>query len=1254
MWLPRSSPSLDVVRAGLGCLLVFLQARAASYASAQQVERRPFFIGPASLVARDWGFAAAVACHVCWILSSTLRVRCTRYLCCASRVAPKLGLVAQVLAERFVPATATWLNEACWQRWYWRAMAEAFVYTCDEFPVHLMVPAAAFDVLCTAAVWSAVYTLTDEPPHRAAAAYVLLRLSISAFVNHFQQSANLGWLQKLARAWFPRSQTTKAEVSYNLLSSQTPVHSSMVCCNNPTILSRITADSEKDLEPVRLERLSGEPALSLQPAAPVVGGMEAYELARRLVSSSGSGNPGSNAVGSSNSSYTSAARKVRVSVKIPDRSPEDLPAGCDSKLRINGRREAALVLFTYIRRGCVQLIMDVFFSVPAGGAGVADRGGVAASCSNGNPGQGTGAGGSDLAGVGRHMGCGVEGTQLVEGGEPGSSRCSGVEGAGAVVQERLLRAINDEGLLAGRTLTVQVGPNVSQVHMSAADTALIGSGLGALEQELQRMRAEAGPPPALPPDVSVWPQVVCTSGSYDCLAGACGVAARLRKCQQPKQAREVVVACSWHADPAVEAAAGSGTKGAGLQITARQQGSFLPVALLGHHVHRGGGLRTCREQLAEGAVTAAVGCQQGQGSPAPVHEQQRGTGGETQGLGACHLAFMPTRREGLVQVELCREGVHSAMAANVLLLPNRAAANELQQVRAAAASKQGPNNAVVQNVLRDFGTFLDVSFSLAHCHGASTAATPGACVPSMMQAGTVIAWTMAQPCIPGSVPVPCHIILNESGLDRFPTDADAATMSTSTAAPEDAAAELWAMQQRREHVRGLATIGSRMGFNLLQYFLSSGLGSCAVHVLDVLQERFGMPASLVAGYVCPEGMTLLHHAARSSTFGAVAALAWWLEERGVALDWNASCPSGLTPLHLVAVAPESSSASALVQVRWPAAHAAWRGRGAPQQGCFTSPAEFAAMARSPSAMVGRQRAVDAAVMLGIGTIWRVAAGLWRRVVPQGLLQVGRDYVTPSLAFALPSLEASYESWLARRTILADHLLVALYAAYSVTQVCKQGRSFLATHAVGVLLLGLRLLLLAAASLCSGYAAGLHRWLLPGRGAVPGGRKEGPETEEASDDVGARPVRAALRWCVVTREGRAIVTEAVRTLLMLAMAAGLLQLPHTWRRLVQLRLDVVYNVAMRPMAVQLRTEAYIASTAIALVGETAVMALAAWEPADWSSAALYTVLAFGQGLITHTLGLGLAVMLQAAARRRFLVIQHERNHGGHAGGVAVKD
>ncbi|KXZ56790.1 hypothetical protein GPECTOR_1g711 [Gonium pectorale] len=824
------------------------------------------------------------------------------------------------------------------------------------------------------------------------------------------------------------------------------------------MLSRIAAASVKDLEPVRVERLgaSGGPAA---PGGVATDGTEAYELARRLVSSAGAG--ASTAAGADDAAegggggrYTSSARKVRVCVKIPDRTPEDMPAGWDggasgSGLHFDGQRDSAVVLFTYMRRGCIQLVFDVLGYRQMTASVLPGAAQTAARCA---PPTAYGVAAQSDAPPKLEGSLGIHGTL-----DPQAA--AGLQGALALpmlTREHLLRMVGGDGLLAGRTLTVQVGSDVGLVHMacssSTGSSSRSGSGSGAdgPGRDQRGGRAEGALPPATPPDVRVWPQIVCTAGGW----GHDGL---------PAQPRKVLVSCAWVDD----ATAGPGRADAprldgpasDLQLTARQQGQFLPIAAIPSCAHHGwvrAGIRHARDALRPDVVAADVSGQAGPSAAATEKSFPKGSAKGGAGYAVeCQVAFAPQRHQGLVQLELCRGGAHSATSGCVLLVPSVAAAFELEQMLAhAAGPTSDPRSSLsALQVLRDLGTFLDITSSVAAA-AAEDALAAGAPTRSSAAAAPCVSWALPSLSSSASTaPKATYAVIL-----RRTTAADG-ECAVSDGDGADGDAEEWAVQQRREHSCAVASLGSRLAFNLLQHLLASGLHSSALLVLDELQQRLGMPAALVGAHVCPGGMTLLHHAARSGSFATLAALAGWLQARGVAPNWAAPTADGLTPLHLLAVGPAGGAVWTLAQLRWPEVRAAWRQVALPPHGCGAAPAEFAAMACGAVAVGRWQRAADVAIGLGVSAAWGRAASLCHAWVPPATLRYWRDLVRPSLAFQRPDLEAAFGAWLARRAWTTDHLFLGLYTAYCALHAVKEGWAFFSGHAAGLILLACRLVLL---------------------------------------------------------------------------------------------------------------------------------------------------------------------------------------------------
>ncbi|KAG2448369.1 hypothetical protein HYH02_006951 [Chlamydomonas schloesseri] len=1058
----------------------------------------------------------------------------------------------------------------------------------------------------------------------------------------------------------------------------------MLCCSDPQLLSQIAAASAQDLEPVRLESLSAtnadgdfgppllgeQPGAGLQPTLPLqpqhvslqqtqnhpqmavpqrpaaqtglipvsasdlgpgladfgqpsggraqTGGMEAYELARRLVNSAAaSGSAGGSGAGGAGvpGSYTSAARKVRVSVKIPDREPEELPPNWEADLRINGQREAALVLFTYMRRGCVQLVVDVLRRAPQH-----------------QPQQGAGSAGATRQREHDGASASARSTTATDSGQA-VSRAAALQlttEAGSGVVSGMQEALSAAGLgqlMAGRTLTVQVDSTVSRVHVSeqagstaSGDAAPAGVSQAAVEDNGDYDSSLDATPP---PGVQVWPAVVC-----------CGGGSLWRSAQ-----RTVQLTCSWSGKAAAAAAAAAhGTTGGKLDtssfeppgsasaaagsaeaqqhessseicITARQQGHFLPV----HISHS----RT---------AAGASGTQQEPSSVAPpVPWAVLSDGG-------CCLELAPCSQQGLVQVEMCRGGVHSN-AASVLLLESPAATNELQQQlllctadEVAASSAPGrpqgqqSQSAAVQHLLRDFGVFLDIvaQLGLAEARGSRSggckqAGSGSLSIPAACGTGTgngrrveLITWALPPAGSRSRAPVADRLLL--APLACRTAKGDAAAQPGHLAESE---------QAEVERARRLADMGCDVGLNLLRHFLAAGMPACAGTVLDLLADGLDVTASSIAAYRCCDGLSLMHHAARSGQLPPLATLAAWLEVRGVAPGW--STPAGaaaLSPLHLLAATPDScdaASTQACLQLRWPEVAGAWRSAGTERGGCGATPAQFAAM----TADAGTGKCVKAAFYLasntasvmGVGAAWRLAARAQRHVLSRSRAQAARDVWCQSQRFGSPELEYAYSNWLTRRTSLFDHSFLGLYMAHALLHMVTQGWAVWVQHnKAGLLLVFFRLALLVLS--------------FSGGGSSSGGRG------------------APSSWLLQTREGRAVVLEMLRSLLMVALAAGLLEMPALWARVVTSKADIVFNIVMRPLAGQMRLGSSALCSLLALVGETAIMAFLVWGAQRSAMArALAVLAAMARSAITHSLGLGVTVLLQASLRKRFL--QEER-------------
>ncbi|GIL42872.1 hypothetical protein Vafri_719 [Volvox africanus] len=1290
--------SLDGLRATLGCIQLSIQARAA-------LNALPSGKGWAALLGKDWGFATALACHIFWLVSSKFGSRLRGPFCCASRLAPKVGLLAQLVAQRAVPPTAGWLNESWDQRCKlcWKAMAEVCVYTCGESGSSMVLLVAAFEAVCTVAIWALVWFFGGMYPAPAAAvAHVLLRVMLSLCVHYCQRSAKFGWARDLLSAWwrqpYQEQRTAKDDPVYDVLRAHTPVYGSILCCSNPTMLSHIAAASSKDLEPVRLERLStygvadvatadSHLAGTKTEAATGAAGTQAYDLARRLVSSAGARG------GAGGSSYTSAARKVRVSVKIPDRSPEDLAPEWDTGVQINSQRRA-VVLFTYIRRGCIQLVIDIFspVSAPMPRDEVATAlDDVPASCSleaccSSEKASPTGSGGRVVGLTGVSSGSQIHtsaysGDQAlkVDGVERGTERNlltafpasdELVEQAGMALPSvprsascdahaQLLRAICGDSLFAGRTLTLQVGATASLVRVQSgapderSDTSSVVMGPGGQHTSVVRE-----PPPQLPPNVRVSQRVVCT--------GNCLAALRFGQ-RRPERPREVVLACSWgpeadSIEPPVSCTRVSTgvqppSPNSEVQLTVRQQGRFLPVALVG--ASEGKNCRAQRRLL--GAALAAGNV----AIPAEQPSSKAAFGGATVEMAkplkdampppaggvaprappARLFAFAPSSSDGLVEVELSCKGLHSATATSVLLVSSPAIAFELEQLQVAASGGldlgAATRPSMVSDVIRDFGMFLDVVPAL---FGGGEGAAIADDVCSWSQ--PVIEWSLS-PAGNGcfSVPVPTRVIFLRPGSrynarcssDRpqqqgpdlagaeDDSDAGAEVGAKSTGGECSIAAD--GLEEYKQHrALTLASVGCRLGLNLLRYFLSTGMAACATRVLDVLHHQLGVPAQLLAGpECCRERMTLLHHAARSGSFRTLAAAVIWVEERGIDPGWDDLGPSGLSPLHLLAVVPNNELATTLVQLRWPGARLSWHGCKAGD----ATPAQFASLAWSGDAELAAplwwQRAANSAIVSwAVGGAWRCLAWLRRLLVPQRVSRACGDAVAPAQDFMLKPLELSYEAWLLRRVVFIDHLFLALYSAQFVTQAVKGGWTFVFKHTASIFLLATRLGWLALHSPV--WAVIYPRLMLLGRrwGAQSG--KGACKT--SGSDMGSMRV-----WLFASREGTAILLELLRLVIMLLVAARVFPLPYSWVRLVQLHLDFIINPLIRPTAGQMRLLPSFIASIIALVAEATITAVVFCQPG--MSAAWTLVLAFARGALTHGLGLVLTILLQTSARSRFL-------------------
>ncbi|GLC51149.1 hypothetical protein PLESTB_000471300 [Pleodorina starrii] len=1231
-----------------------------------------------------------------------------------------------------------------------------------------MLRSSALDVVCTGITWVRVYAVTGvRPTPAAAAAHVLLRLSLSLLVYcapHCQRRANLRWARGLFSCLWPQPYQARLaaksdESTCNILRSHhTPVYSSILCCSNPTMLSHIAAASGKDLELVGLERLSGcgtgvgapqpPPAAAGQLAGPDAGvgatGTEAYDLARRLVSSAGAG--GSTEDGGS---YTSAARKFRVSVKIPDRSPEDLTPGWDTDLHINGQRPA-MVFFTYIRRGCIQLVLDVLCPAPPARAAAAAAapplwGTAAPPRRAGQRSEACGSPGAVGAGPAAGRDARHEPATSLPGpsdvglapaadgaaeypvdtrGEVGGASMGADPAAlplpGGCVHGQLLHALCSDALFAGRTLTLQVGATASLVRVQthSAEVGSVAAAGGCGPNAGQPTLAVAGPAPALPPSLRVRHSVVCTSSSRS--GGWLG----LWPLRHPPRRREVVLACSWDGEddcsgdalavPALHTSAdggrgtapGSQPRSPELQLTVRHQGRFLPVVLVqagGAAASTAPGMRqSLQAALARGNVAATVGPSPGSKGPTPETDAATAASrGPSAPSGSCLLAFTPLgNNDGLAQVELCRDGCHSAQPASVLLVSSPAIAFELEQLQAVAAAGGGGGGgmdlgaaqraAVVEDVVRDFGSFLDIVPALSACgsscgggaNGAENAADLGGWCSQQVP---LLEWCLAPVDETGfSAPVASRVVFlrprpsecaaADAGGDgafcgakrtQIPPLGRASTATTppahaaatgaaagagasdgSCGGAETAAADVGRDDddddcQQECRALALASMGCRIGLNLLRYFLWSGMTACAMRVLDVLHSQLGVPPALLASPACcAERMTLLHHAARSGSFRTVAALATWMEARGLDPGWSAASPGsgggGITPLHLLAVVPgvEAAATCAMVQLRWPGARAAWHGGGRVAAGA--TPAHFAAMARSGAAAPRPwwERAAGAApVTWAVGGAWRCTAAVRRRLVLQRLARSCGDALAPALGFIQPSLESSYVAWFDRRVAFTDYLFLSIYTLSFLIQAVKDGRAIFAEAFAAIILLAVRL---ALHSRSWGF---LQRWwrcrqLPPAplqglREAAQGGGKEdkrGSETDAYKDGVfGGGQGRC---WLLASREYTTILMELLRLAVYLLLAAGMMRLPYTWARLVQLRLDVVINAFIRPM----RMLPSLVSAVMALIGEAEIMVVI-WQPVE--CAALAFALALARGCITHGLGLCLSVVLQTTARARFL-------------------
>ncbi|GLI69065.1 hypothetical protein VaNZ11_013608 [Volvox africanus] len=1306
--------SLDGLRATLGCIQLSIQARAA-------LNALPSGEGWAALLGKDWGFATALACHIFWFVSSMFGARFSGPFCCASRLAPKVGLLAQLLAQRAVPPTAGWLNESWDQRCKlcWKAMAEVCVYTCGEFASSMVLLVAAFEAVCTVAIWALVWFFGSMYPAPAAAvAHLLLRVSLSLCVHYCQRTAKFGRAHDLFSSWwrqpYQEQQAAKDDPVYDVLRAHTPVYGSILCCSNPIMLSHIAAASSKDLEPVRLERLStygvadvatadGRLAGTKTEAATVAGGTQAYDLARRLVSSAGASG------GAGGSSYTSAARKVRVSVKIPDRSPEDLAPDWDTGVQINSQRRA-VVLFTYIRRGCIQLVIDIFSPVLS----MMPRGEVVtaldnvhafrsetnaetpeACCSSGTASP-TGSGGRVIGLTGVSSGSQLHtsvysGEQAPKTGgdtrrterslltgfpacgeladQAGMALPSVPRSASCDAHAQLLRAICSDSLFAGRTLTLQVGATASLVRVQSgapdesSDTSSVVMGPGG--QHTSDVRE---PPPHLPPNVRVSQRVVCTGSGLEALHFGQ---------RRPARPREVVLACSWGAEAdslethslctKVSTGMQPPSPNSEVQLTVRQQGRFLPVALVGASEGKScrGQRRLLSTALAAGNV--AIPAEEPSSKAAVVRataetaKPLKDAMPPADGVAPCApparlLAFAPLSSDGLVEVELSCKGLHSATATSVLLVSSPAIAFELEQLQVAASG--GPDlgaatrPSMVLDVIRDFGMFLDVVPALFGGDEGTGTADP---VCSWSQ--PMIEWSLSPAGNADfSVPVPTRVVFFRPGSrcnahrssdrpqqrgpdlagDKDDLDGGAEVDAKITGSDCSTAAD--GLEEYKQHrALALASVGCRLGLNLLRYFLSTGMAACATRVLDVLHHQLGVPAQLLAGPEwCHERMTLLHHAARSGSFRTLAAVVTWVEEHGMDPGWDVLGPSGPTPLHLLAVVPDNELATTLVQLRWPRARLTWHGCKAGD----ATPAQFASLAWGGDAALVPpfwwQRAANSAVVSWVvGGAWRCLVWLRRLMVPKRVSRACGDAVAPAQAFMRKPLELSYEAWLLRRVAFIDHLFLALYCAQFVTQAVKGGWTFVFEHTASIILLATRLGWLALHSPV--WAVMYPRLMLLSRrwAAQPG---KGP-CKTSGTDVGSR--RA---WLLASREGTASLLELLRLVAMLLVAARVFPLPYSWIRLVQLRLDFIINPLIRPIAGQMRLLPSFIASIIALMAEATITAVVLWQPGMW--AAWNFVLALARGALTHGLGLILTILLQMSARSRFLAELRGLSRGRH--------
>ncbi|EFJ51941.1 hypothetical protein VOLCADRAFT_86956 [Volvox carteri f. nagariensis] len=1114
--------------------------------------------------------------------------------------------------------------------------------------------------------------------------------------------------------------------------SFTQAESSLLCCSNPALLSNIVATSGQDLEPVRLERLSSCRVASVVIPQPpwrqvaaaegagagtgtgtaascgAVGGMEAYELALRLVSSAGA----SGSASADGSTYTSVTQKVRVSVKIPDRSPEDLAPGWDTDLQINGQRRA-LVLFTYIRRGCIQLILDllgpgaVVPALPGGTAQARTGDGAtrpAAAIINGDetplprseesatntaglfpggnavglkpacPGSqlhlgSTVTDNSQILSVGAEDGSSVRelggmsrpGNKLTEQ-QPCPGSLSGAvqpQAAPGGVHDLLLSTICRESLFAGRSLTLQVGATATMVQIQQVKPEDDGcAACGVRRNSRLQELAVTGPALPLPPDVRIWQQVVCTANTWSALSWDTWPLPWRR----PQRRREVVLACTWgtgieHKDSPAEGflVEEPPRKAPELQLTVRQQGRFLPVGLVAAAGARGYGAerRSLRTALAAGNVVAAVDTALGgavaAGSEGMATTQQCSPLPKADSI-ARHdaspylLAFTLSNSNGLAHVELSRGGVHSATAACVLLVSSPTIAHELEQLQAAAGGGLGldyaPRPSVFTDLIRDFGTLLDIVPALAGCEEGTVANSTADGVATCSQ--PLIEWSLAPLGDTGiSVPVPTRVGFLRPRLHRCTDGGSAAArglegMQRGGAAPARAgtagagdltdggcvtAADVDDLEESlKRRALMLASVGCRVGLNLLHYFVSSGMAACAIRVLDILHHQLGVPAQLLAGSdCCHERMTLMHHAARSGSFQTIAAVVTWLEEHGIDPAWDSINPTGLTPLHLLVVAPDSQVLGTLVQLRWPGARRAWHGSTAGN----CTPAQFAAMAREETPCWWQRAASSSAVLWLVGGAWCGLSRACACLVPKRLVRGLEGMVAPG--FILPSLESAYAAWLHRRVVFTDLLFLALHTAYSVTQAVKGGWAFFTQHVAGLILLAVRLGLLALQWQLWDVLQRRLIWLGLCNRAIKAA-KEGQDDASrrrgnASSGSFGRQGRGRLQ---VPREGAAVIMELVRMVLMLMIVAGVLPLPESWARLVQLRLDFIINIIMRPAAgqrvlfaspwPQMRVLPSVVASAIALVGEAAITTYILWQPGVWVAWSL--ALAVARGVVTH--------------------------------------